>query len=394
MRWPDTLLDLEDAWLDLRSKPYRSFLSSLGIGVGVMALVAMLSITSGAKRVALESATSLGLDTVRIESTSDTRPIWVSTAQTLTQHTGKRAEIGYFRKIANIAVRHVDTELQTHAIDVSSNFFAAERLAAQSGLLWTPNTLNAPICALGAQLALRLRAAPGDVLIVDDVPCKVGAILRSRSSLLTNGTALTAIDFNNSVFRSWEQRYGADAHAVVTGIVARIATSAEFAAVTALLRFQVRAQPESAEAWQIVVPRELAEQVDATQQLFSWIMSAIAALALLVGGIGIANSLLATIAEQTREIGLRIALGAHESRVLALYLLHALLLCLIGASLGAVLGVLAALLVAALAGWPVTLSVSAVAVGLGFAVLTGALAAGYPALRASGMTPAEALVEH
>ena len=143
----------------------------------------------------------------------------------------------------------------------------------------------------------------------------------------------------------------------------------------------------------VVVPRALAAQVDETQQLFTLIMSAIAGLALLVGGIGIANSLLATVAEQTREIGLRMAVGASARRVLTLYVLQAIWICAIGAAAGAVAGLLVAVTVQVMAEWQVHLSMLSVPVGIVFALITGMISACYPALRASRMSAAEALVD-
>jgi putative ABC transport system permease protein len=143
--------------------------------------------------------------------------------------------------------------------------------------------------------------------------------------------------------------------------------------------------------YEVVVPREILRQRERTQRVFDVVTGAVALLGLLVGGIGIMNVMLASVAERTREIGIRRAVGATRREIASQFLAESVLLSGSGGLAGLVLGALGAALIQALAGWPTARSVGmlllaahmAAAVGMGFGF--------YPALRASELEPMEAL---
>ncbi|MDH3452665.1 MAG: FtsX-like permease family protein, partial [Gammaproteobacteria bacterium] len=140
-------------------------------------------------------------------------------------------------------------------------------------------------------------------------------------------------------------------------------------------------------------PYALLNEARDTQILFQLVMGAIAGLSLLVGGIGVMNVMLSNVAEQTREIGLRMAVGATRARIISLYLCHASLLCLAGGVVGLGLGVAAALLVQVYAGWAVAFSALGLSLGPLSAVTAGLVFGLHPALRAAALNPALALRE-
>lgn len=398
MRWSDFTLDLQDAWRDIRCRPFRSMLSAIGISVGVLSLVAMMSITSGARETALVAAESLGLDKIRIErgaSEVSGRSIGLSLGDVaaVSRESGVDVQVAYYDRRRTVRVQANDVEVQAPLFAVSDLFFALEELTFARGLPW-PEGAAPDRCVIGAELARGLAAAPGEMLVVVDFVCPVAGVLEAHPALVTEGTGLSAIEFDNSVFLPFGMLHGRFPDAPLTGLVVRVGRDENFArAVTAVTSELTKAHAGQRD-FVVVVPMALADQVDDTQRLFTLIMSAIAGLALLVGGIGIANSLLATVAEQTREIGLRMAVGATAERVLSLYVLHALCLCGAGAVVGSVLGLLLAVTVQSFAGWQVSLSLTSVLVGVTFALITGALSASYPALRAARMSAAVALLDH
>ncbi len=398
MRWREWSLDVQDAWLDVCSRPFRSALSAIGICVGVLALVAMMSITGGAREEALAGAQSLGLDKIRVErltSTEFTRSggLTVRDADTLNRESGVAVLATYFHRQADLVVQSALTQRQVTRLAVPPDFFAMEDLDVLYGAPWLAGTEAGTCCIAGSELARDLGLQLGQSMLVNGQACTVAGILAAHAPLVTEGTGLSAIDFDRSIFVPFMSWAGRDSGAPVSGLIVKVSPDQEFHEAVTAITTALRQAHFGEQEFLVVVPRALAAQVDETQQLFTLIMSAIAGLALLVGGIGIANSLLATVAEQTREIGLRMAVGASARRVLTLYVLQAIWICAIGAVAGAVAGLLVAVTVQVMAEWQVHLSVLSVPVGVVFALITGMISASYPALRASRMSAAEALVD-
>jgi putative ABC transport system permease protein len=142
---------------------------------------------------------------------------------------------------------------------------------------------------------------------------------------------------------------------------------------------------------EVQVPREILRQSQRTQRIFDVVTGAIAAISLLVGGIGIMNIMLASVAERTEEIGIRRAVGATRRDVAVLFLVEASLLTLAGGSIGALAGILGALLIQGLAGWPTAFSPLMLLAALAMALLVGVGFGFYPAWRAAQLEPLQAL---
>ena len=136
---------------------------------------------------------------------------------------------------------------------------------------------------------------------------------------------------------------------------------------------------------------EIAATAGETTRTLSLLLGSVAAISLLVGGIGIMNIMLVSVSERTREIGIRMAVGAKARHVLGQFLLEAIVLSVVGGGIGVALGVAASRLIAALAGWPVAVTLASVAVAFGFAAFVGVFFGWYPARKAARMDPIEAL---
>jgi putative ABC transport system permease protein len=141
----------------------------------------------------------------------------------------------------------------------------------------------------------------------------------------------------------------------------------------------------------VIVPREILRQRERTQRIFNAVTGAVAAISLLVGGIGIMNIMLASVAQRTREVGVRRALGATRKDIAAQFLVESSLLTSIGGVLGAILGVAGAILIQRLAEWPTALAPLMLLVALLMAVLVGVGFGFYPAWHAAQLQPMEAL---
>ncbi len=161
--------------------------------------------------------------------------------------------------------------------------------------------------------------------------------------------------------------------------------------IEALLRQRHRIGPDEDADFMIRSQDEMASNAAETSRTFAILLGSVAAISLLVGGIGIMNIMLVSVTERTREIGMRMAIGAKARHVLAQFLLEAVTLSVVGGAIGILLGVGAARLISTFAGWPTVILPEAVAVSFGFAAFVGVFFGFYPARKASQLDPIEAL---
>ncbi len=145
------------------------------------------------------------------------------------------------------------------------------------------------------------------------------------------------------------------------------------------------------EDFEIVVPLELIRQRQATQRIFSLIMGAIAGISLLVGGIGIMNIMLSSVLERTREIGIRLSLGATRSNIMQQFLIEAATVSVLGGAMGIALGVTLAWTISAAAGWVTVVSPLSIVLAFGVSVAVGITFGYLPARRAASLNPIECL---
>ncbi|MGF1621711.1 MAG: ABC transporter permease [Rhodomicrobiaceae bacterium] len=158
-----------------------------------------------------------------------------------------------------------------------------------------------------------------------------------------------------------------------------------------LLRQRRRIRPGVQDDFRVRNVAEIVEARSAAQQTLTWLLAATAAISLIVGGIGIMNIMLVSVTERTREIGLRMAVGARKRDILAQFLTEAIVLCLAGGIIGLVLGIGATYAIAGLAGWPVLVSSTIVAVGIGASAAVGVIFGYVPARQAAQLNPIDAL---
>lgn len=405
------LQDILDAGKSLIRRPLRSLLSSLGIGIGVTALIAMLSISEGAKQSALRKIRSLGTGTLRVEHSQMTaidersftnlsQGIVQEDVEHLAQWLGSRGKVGAYVKRDNLRVKAGSKSSGATVLGVNAEWFGAEnvRLARGRFLDRTDIKAGSNFCVIGSRLASELQVGIGGTIQHGGFPTIIVGILQPKGRLLTEGTGLSAFDFDRIVVLPVSTVLMEEQPArrlIYDGLVITLNDEREVSVQRSAVQIQsmLFASHRRVENFIVVVPVTLLKKAQESQKVFSLVMGTIAGLSLIVGGIGVMNVMLANIAEQTREIGLRMAVGASRRRIIWLYIWHSVLLTLSGGLWGIITGVLFALIIERYAGWDMVFSTFSLIVAPLSAILAGVIFGVHPAIRAASFNPAIALRE-
>jgi putative ABC transport system permease protein len=386
----------------LKLHKLRSSLSILGVVFGVAAVVAMSSVGEGARREALAQIASLGIDTVTVRP----RPAEPGEKAPAALPAATASSIGRVvpavRAVAPLRVAELPAEAggrtaSVIAIGTTPAYRDATRLDIVAGRFLADVDVadRKRVAVLGASVAralFPLGSAVGETLRLGGDWYQVVGVLEGRASPRGRGAAIRGRDLNRSVLVPLPALdRGADRRPDgVDEVVFRVATPEAVVPGAGVALALVR-RATGGEPIEVIVPREILRQRERTQRVFNVVTGAVAAISLLVGGIGIMNIMLASVAERTREVGVRRALGARRRDVAAQFLVESSLLTVAGGVLGSVLGLVGSALIQLFAGWPTAVHplmllaalVVALAVGIGFGF--------YPAWHAAGLDPVEAL---
>jgi putative ABC transport system permease protein len=378
----------------------RSTLSILGVVFGVAAVVSMSSVGEGARREALEQVGALGIDSVTLRAGPPADP---PTGEGLRLHDAEAVQRVVPNLVAVAPLREAWLPAQAAGrtaeatvVGTTPAYQAAGRLRLSSGrFLSALDVQDAKrVAVLGASVAAALFPlghSRGERVSVGGDWFDVVGVLEGRAHPRRPGP-IRARDVNRALFVPLPalDRGGNALPDGVDEIVIRVAHARDVTASAEAARAVVARRTGGA-PFEVIVPREILRQKERTQRIFNVVTGAIAAISLLVGGIGIMNIMLAGVAERTPEVGVRRALGATQRDIVAQFLVESSLLTTSGGVIGLVLGVAGSAVIQRLAGWPTALSplmlpaalFTALAVGVGFGL--------YPAWRAAHLQPMEAL---
>jgi putative ABC transport system permease protein len=197
------------------------------------------------------------------------------------------------------------------------------------------------------------------------------------------------IPLNSFQYRFWDRSN--DRKDDLDGVELRLKPGADSVEVARVVTAVLNSTHHETQDFTVTIPAALLAQQQRTQQIFTYVMVAIAAISLLVGGIGIMNIVLATVLERTREIGIRRSVGARRFDIMRQFLTESVLISVGGGILGVIFGFFLAWLIARTADWKTIVTTISVVVAFGVSVAVGVLFGAYPALKASRINPIEAL---
>lgn len=393
----------------LRSKT-RSVLTALGIIIGVGAVIAMVAIGDGARARVQAVFDSMGTNLlIVLPGSSNTggarggfgsQPTitWDDLEAIRTQVPTVRAAAPELR--SSVQVFSEDQNWATSAIGTTPDLFTVRSWSVASGAFFTDLDVEsgAKVAVLGQTVVENLYgpgANPvGQVVRINKTPFTVVGVTARK------GQSAMGQDLDNTLFvpaTTFQRQIQAQALGkFITGAIFVQATTAEDTTraqqqVGELLRERHRLGPDKDDDFDIRNLAEVASSQQESTQTMSLLLAAIAAVSLVVGGIGIMNIMLVSVTERTREIGVRVAVGARPLDILAQFLIEALVLALLGGLIGAALGAGVAQFLSSQFGWPLQLRPEVALVAIGFSGLVGVGFGLYPARKASLLDPIEAL---
>ena len=397
----------------------RSLLTMLGLVFGVGSVVAMLAIGEGASEEAIGQIRRLGSRNILLraakpaaEQTAGSRRTWLS-VYGLRYDDARRIGESLPGVVRVVPVKQLEQtgrlhgrDLELRIVGTTAAWFDLVRrpLVAGRTLTARDEADRAHVAVLtewGARRLLATEHAVGETLSIGGNAYEIVGIVRSEE---TEGQGMQTPDARTDAYiplSTARERHG--------DVFARRTQGADIREQVQLHQILVEAADEpfveplaaaiervlslyhKKKDYEVMVPLALLRQARATQRTFSTVLGAIAGISLLVGGIGIMNIMLATVTERTREIGIRRAIGARRSQIVAQFLVEALVLSATGGAIGLALGLLIPFFVTMLAGMPTIVTAWSLVLAFGISVGVGVVFGLYPAVRASRLDPIVAL---
>jgi putative ABC transport system permease protein len=386
----------------IRRNVLRSILTLLGIVIGVAAVIALVTIGQGATDKVRADLSRLGSNMLIARPGSPTPgPPGGNEPRTFTDR-----DVEILRTLPNIkglaptankstAIVFGATSYDTTITGTEPAFFTVQDWTFTAGAPFTESDLRGgnSVCVIGETVRKELLqgAEPlGSVIRIGGVPCEITGVLGAK------GQSAFGTDQDNTVImpiRAFHRRVAGNQRIsqVAISVDAPENLSTVQTLATELLRESRRVKPAESDDFSVRDMTAFVQAMSSTTSVMTGLLSAVAAVSLVVGGIGIMNIMLVSVAERTREIGIRLAIGALGSQVLTQFLVEAIVLCLIGGLIGIALGLGLAAGASILLGITLTINWSIVALAFCFSGFIGLIFGFFPARRAAMLDPIEAL---
>ncbi|MEO5631537.1 MAG: ABC transporter permease [Nitrospiraceae bacterium] len=387
----------------------RAGLTMLGIVIGVAAVIAMVSIGEGAKRAVQAQIATMGTNVIIIfpgvTSASGVRgsqgsavTLTVSDALDLKKRIPLLADTGWAKRDV-MQIVYGNRNWNGPINGISPSYLTIRDWSFTSGGSFTQTDLDsaARVALIGQTIVANLfepgEEPVGAVIRIKNVPFRVIGVLASKgqSAQGSDQDDVVFIPFSTAERKVFGTSFIGSVGAMFgsTEQVEDLPMAAE--QIREVLRARHRLQTEQDDDFTIRTQVDIGKVQEGTSETLTMMLFAIASVSLLVGGIGIMNILLVSVTERTREIGVRMAVGAKRRHIVMQFLIEAMTLSLVGGAVGIVLGIIGAKLTTLIAGWPTIISGNVIMLAFFFSLVVGLFFGLYPANKAARLNPIEAL---
>ena len=368
----------------------RSFLTMLGIIIGVMSVVVLVSIAQSTTSSITSAISSMGSELITATVTDEDVTLSADDFMELEQYDAIARVAPYISLSAT--AREGSNYTSVSGYGVTEQYMDVNGMSLQAGRGIVPSDLSSRtnVCVIGTEVAGELFESYDvigqSITMSNRTFLIVGLLEESGSSMMGSLDNCVLIPLTTA------QRIS-DATGISTAYV--LAASADDVALAqSITEYQLLLATGDEDAYSVYNMSELLDTLDSVMSTLALMLGGIAAISLLVGGIGIMNIMLVSVAERTREIGIRKAIGARRSNILMQFLIEACVLSSIGGLLGLGLSELGLLIFSAIADMTIAMEWRAAAAALVFCMFIGVVFGSYPAAKASKMTPIDALQRH
>jgi putative ABC transport system permease protein len=391
------------AFQSIRANKMRSLLTMLGIVIGVGAVITMVALGSGAQKAVEDRINSLGANLLNIYPgqqsvrgvASDQRINLTTDDAEALQKDATLLSAVVPELSRNQQVKYGNQNLNVNIVGTTANYTTVRNYELPYGRMFTngDDAGRQRYAVLGSQVPEMLGANPaamiGQTLLVRGIPFEIIGILSEKGSQgWQNPDEQILIPLQTARFRV----FGTDRlRTIAVQVKDGVPLEQGMVDLERILRREHKIRPGGDNDFQVRNSREFLATQQAATQILTALLASIAAVSLVVGGIGIMNIMLVSVTERTREIGVRKALGATRTNILLQFLIEALVLCITGGTIGILLGVGAAVGLSKLMHWNTLISPASIAIAFGFSAGVGLFFGIWPARKAASLDPIVAL---
>lgn len=396
---------LRSAFRALRRNKMRSFLTMLGIIIGVGAVIAMLAIGQGAEYSVKQQISALGTNVLIILPGSQQQGgirVGAGSVTTLTEEDAAAIAkecpaVAYVSPGARSGGQVIAGNLNwgTSIEGTGSDYLEIRSWAIEYGEFYTDQDVKAAakVCVLGATVAENLfpESSPiGQTVRLRNMPARVVGVLarKGQNAMGQDQDDVILVPYTTVLRRLSHSPY---LRQVLVSATSPSTIAEAQRQITELLRMRHKIASYDQDDFTIRNQADLAATATATTEILTILLASIASVSLLVGGIGIMNIMLVSVTERTREIGIRMSVGARGRDILTQFLIEALVLSLLGGVIGIALGVGGSLAISGFAKWPTIITAFSIILSFGFSIAIGIFFGFYPARKAAMLNPIDAL---
>ena len=394
------------AFKALSNNKFRTFLTMLGIIIGVASVITMLAIGQGSKRSIEQQISEMGSNMIMINPGGDRQGgvrMDPSAMQTLKLE-DYEAIVSRATKIAAISPSvsksgqfiNGNNNTPSQMQGAGLGYLTIRQLQVESGDMFSEQDIasSAKVCIIGKTVVDNLfpdgSDPVGKVVRFNSIPFRIVGVLKSKgyNSMGQDQDNVVLAPYTTVMKRILAVTY---LQQIVCSAVTEDETQNAIKEITEILRENHKLRDGDDDNFTIRSQQELSSMMSSTSEMMTVLLACIAGISLVVGGIGIMNIMYVSVTERTREIGLRMSVGARGRDILSQFLIEAIIISITGGIIGVLLGVIATLLVNIIASWPVYIQPWSVLLSFGVCTITGVFFGWYPARKASSLNPIDAI---